>query len=319
MGSQIVPGVAGVLLMGSWDLIPFIATIMRLLTRFQNSMVSVERMLQYCNGIEKEGIHRIAGFNEEKQWPQNGSISLQNVDMRYYEGLPLTLRNVNLEIPGGAKVGIVGRTGAGKSSLFQVLLRMVDIANGRVCIDGVDIKTGAGLHDVREQIAVIPQDPTLFEGTVRSNLDPLGLKEDFVLFAALKNASLVNESSNNGFNLEDRIAAGGENLSNGQRQLMALARALVKDSKIIISDEATSSIDYETDSKIQEVMMGLRGKTVISIAHRIRTIIHYDYICVMSDGCVVDFDTPLNLFDKAGESIFRSMCAESKISREDLI
>ena len=200
--------------------------------------------------------------------------------------------------------------------------RLVEISGGRITIDGVDIGT-IGLHDLRSRLAIIPQDPTLFRGTVRSNLDPFDQHTDLELWHALRQADLVGDSIDNAssrFNLETVVEEEGLNFSLGQRQLMALARALVRGSQIIVCDEATSSVDFETDQKIQRTILeSFKGKTLLCIAHRLKTIIGYDRICVMDNGQIAELDTPLNLFDKGSSGIFRSMCERSKIQREDIL
>jgi len=272
--------------------------------------------------------------------------------MRYREGLPLVLQGLDMHIRGGERIGIVGRTGAGKSSIMSTLFRLVEISGGRITIDGLDIST-IGLQDLRSRLAIIPQDPTLFRGTVRSNLDPFGEHTDLELWSALRQADLVQdegpvqvpvqtqtetETGDDGLvitpvdeggnqqqqqqggriHLDSVVEEDGLNFSLGQRQLMALARALVRGSQIIVCDEATSSVDMETDDKIQATMAnGFRGKTLLCIAHRLRTIIGYDRICVMDKGRIAEMDAPLELW-KNEEGIFRGMCDRSGIRVEDI-
>jgi ATP-binding cassette, subfamily C (CFTR/MRP), member 1 len=221
-------------------------------------------------------------------------------------------------VQGGERIGIVGRTGAGKSSIMSTLFRLVELSGGHITIDGIDIST-IGLHDLRSRLAIIPQDPTLFRGTVRSNLDPFGQHSDMALNSALRQADLLSADDHdpNRINLDTDVQEDGLNFSLGQRQLMALARALVRGSQIIVCDEATSSVDMETDDKIQKtIATGFRGKTLLCIAHRLRTIIGYDRICVMDAGKIAELDTPLRLWEQGG--IFRSMCDRSGIRVEDI-
>jgi ABC-type multidrug transport system fused ATPase/permease subunit len=210
---------------------------------------------------------------------------------------------------------------------MSTLFRLVEISGGKITIDGLDIST-LGLHDLRSRLAIIPQDPTLFRGTVRSNLDPFNEHTDLELWYALRKADLVpadaetpeearrtNDPSR--IHLDTPVEEDGLNFSLGQRQLMALARALVRGAQIIVCDEATSSVDMETDDKIQATMaVGFRGKTLLCIAHRLRTIIGYDRICVMDAGRIAELDTPLQLWKQGG--IFRSMCDRSGIRMEDI-
>lgn len=204
---------------------------------------------------------------------------------------------------------------------MSTLFRLVELSSGSITIDGMDISK-IGLHDLRSRLAIIPQDPTLFKGTIRSNLDPFSEHTDLELWSALRQSDLVTETatiddkSPGRIHLDGIVEEEGLNFSLGQRQLMALARALVRQSRIIVCDEATSSVDMETDEKIQRtIRTGFAGKTLLCIAHRLRTIINYDRICVMDQGQIAELDTPLALYDMGG--IFRGMCDRSGIRRED--
>ena len=204
---------------------------------------------------------------------------MRDLDMRYRDGLPLVLQGFNMHVRGGERIGIVGRTGAGKSSIMNALFRIVELSAGTIEIDGVDISS-IGTHDLRSKLAIIPQDPTLFRGTVRSNLDPFNRHSDLELWVALRQANLVTDdeiSAADGgtgtgrVTLDGVVDEEGRNFSQGQRQLMALARALVRGSRIIACDEATSSVDIETDRKIQRaIVQGSEGRTLLCIAHRLR-------------------------------------------------
>jgi ABC-type multidrug transport system fused ATPase/permease subunit len=251
-----------------------------------------------------------------------------------------------MTVKSGERIGIVGRTGAGKSTIMSTLFRLTELSGGRITIDGVDIST-IGLADLRSRLAIIPQDPTLFRGTIRSNLDPFHEHTDLELWHALRQADLVGPeqtleepstttktstsstsivpaapvatSSTARIHLDTPVEDEGLNFSLGQRQLLALARALVRNSQIIVCDEATSSVDFETDQKIQRtIVRGFSGKTLLCIAHRLRTIIGYDRILVMDQGNVAELDSPLNLFETEG-SIFRGMCERSGLKREDFL
>jgi len=241
-----------------------------------------------------------------------------------------------MTVAAGEKIGIVGRTGAGKCSIMTALYRLVELTSGSITIDGVDISK-VGLADLRSGLAIIPQDPLLFSGTLRSNLDPFGLHDDATLWDALKRAYLVDNTSKhnslalsddevpsgahtpmNRFTLDSVIEDEGGNLSIGQRSLVSLARALVKDARVIILDEATASVDYETDRNIQDtIAYEFEDRTILCIAHRLRTIISYDRICVLDAGEVAEFDTPVRLYH-IPNGIFRGMCERSSITLEDL-
>lgn len=286
----------------------------RQMAEVENDMNNTERIHHYGTGLEEEAPLHVGQVPPE--WPQRGNIVLDHVQLRYRAGLPLVLKDISIDIKGGERLGVVGRTGAGKSSIMQALFRLVELSGGSITIDGLNISK-LGLHDLRSRLAIIPQDPTLFKGTIRSNLDPFNEHTDAELWSALRKADLASESGEGGVDLETVVEEEGLNFSLGQRQLMALARALVRDAKIIICDEATSSVDFATDQKVQRTMEAFRGKTLLCIAHRLKTIIGYDRICVMDQGYVAELGTPVELFDQGG--IFTSMCEKSGIRREDIL
>jgi len=281
-------------------------------------MNATERIHHYGTQLEEEAPLRLGDV--PPSWPEKGEIIFEDVQMRYREGLPLVLQGLNMHVQPGERIGVVGRTGAGKSSIMSTLFRLVELSGGSITIDGINISK-IGLHDLRSKLAIIPQDPTLFRGTIRSNLDPFDEHTDLELWSALRQADLVGQEAqmddkSGRIHLDSVVEEEGLNFSLGQRQLMALARALVRGSQIIVCDEATSSVDFETDQKIQRTIVeGFKGKTLLCIAHRLKTIIGYDRICVMDAGRIVELDTPINLYDMGG--IFRGMCDRSSIRRED--
>lgn len=236
---------------------------------------------------------------------------------------PISSDDSSAEFKHGEKVGIIGRTGAGKTSITVALFRLAELSSGRITIDDVDIST-LGLKDLRSSIAIIPQDPVLFSGTLRSNLDPFEQYDDARLYDAMKRACLDGEiadesGSRKRFTLDMAIDDEGSNLSIGERSLVSLARALVKDAPIVVLDEATAAVDLATDSQIQETIRSeFGGKTLLCIAHRLRTIISWDRIVVMNAGEIEDFDTPLTLYDNE-HGLFRTMCDRSNITREEII
>jgi len=252
-------------------------------------------------------------------------------------GLPPVLKGLSLSVGAGEKIGVVGRTGAGKSSIMMALFRIVELTSGSIMIDGIDISK-IGLEDLRKKVAIIPQDALLFNGTIRSNLDPFGVYEDSALWDALKRAWLVDQTSSfddskiapattpggtpgtpaSRFSLDMVIDDEGLNLSVGERSLVSLARALVKDSQIIVLDEATAAVDFRTDSLIQDtIRKEFKNKTLLCIAHRLRTVIEYDRIVVMDHGEISEIDTPINLYRQGG--IFFTMCERSRISEDDIL
>ena len=243
------------------------------------------------------------------EWPSEGKISFENVEMRYRPELPSALVNLSFDIKAGEKMGIVGRTGSGKSSLTQVLLRMVEIENGTIKIDGINIRN-MPLSKLRQSIAMIPQDPVLFAETVRFNLDPENRFTDHQIWQALEKVNLKSGISFLG-GLDAKVELHGANLSVGQRQLICLARALLLKAKIIIMDEATASMDFETDLLIQQTIHSeFADCTVLCIAHRLDTVISYDRILVLQQGQLVEIGTPKALLDKE-DGMFTSMVNET--------
>jgi len=238
-------------------------------------------------------------------WPTDGAVEFQNVSLRYREGLDLVLRGVNLSVPGGSRVGVVGRTGAGKSSLMIALLRLVEVASGAIRIDGVEVAT-LGLEAVRRAVTIIPQDPVMFSGTLRFNVDPFGEHGDAEIWAALEAAHLKAFVTDFEGGLHARISEYGENLSAGQRQLVCLARALLRKPRLLLLDEASSSLDVESDLLLQATLRrSFRRCTVLTIAHRLSTIADYDRICVMDAGAVADFDTPEALLGRNDSLLYK--------------
>ena len=320
------PSIAGLVLSYILAIVQIIQFTVRQLAEVENNMTSTERVHYYGTQLDEEAPLHLQEMSPS--WPESGRIHFENVQMRYRANLPLVLRGLEMEVRGGERIGIVGRTGAGKSSIMSALFRLTELSGGSIKIDGIDIAK-VGLHDLRSRLAIIPQDPTLFRGTIRSNLDPFAEHSDLELWSALRKADLIGadqenrateiSKSNTRIHLDTSVEEEGLNFSLGQRQLLALARALVRDSRIIVCDEATSSVDFETDQKIQRTMaMGFRGKTLLCIAHRLKTIINYDRICVMDQGRIAELDSPLNLFDKK-TGIFRGMCERSGIRREEIV
>lgn len=264
-------------------------------------------MVYYCNEIKSE--RPPPDFKTESTWPQAGHLEWKSVSMRYRADLPLVLKNVSLEFFPGEKIGIVGRTGAGKSSILNALLRLTEYEEGTITLDGIDISK-IGLQDLRSKIAIIPQEPMLFSGTLRFNLDPFSKYGDDEVWDALKKSNF-SKSANLSFGLDSMVADGGENFSVGQKQLICLARALLRKSKLVLLDEATASVDVETDDAIQRsIRSDFSGSTIITIAHRLMTIADYDRVMVLSFGEVVELDTPSNLLNNLN-SQFSSMVNET--------
>jgi len=337
--------------------------LVRLYSLNEQNMNSVERVKEYIE-VEQEAKALIDETRPASNWPSQGSIQFINYTTRYRSNLEPVLKNLTFNIRPGERVGIVGRTGAGKSSLALALFRGLEAEEGQIVIDGVDIGL-IGLQNLRESITIVPQDPTLFTGTVRSNLDPFGLFTNEEIFATLRRIHLIGvqdfvtaassssssasptipneltppdspQSSKNALdeetdddnmdlakkmtntrenanvftNLSSPIAESGSNLSQGQRQLMCLARALLKAPRVLLMDEATASIDYATDGKIQDTLREVKESTILTIAHRLQTIIDYDKVLVLDKGKLVEYDSPWALIRREG-SIFHGMCEMS--------
>ncbi|KAK7891710.1 hypothetical protein WMY93_023673 [Mugilogobius chulae] len=244
-------------------------------------------------------------------WPHEGEIKIQNLSVRYDATLKPVLKNVNAHISPGQKVGICGRTGSGKSSFSLAFFRMVDMFEGRIVIDDIDIAK-LPLQTLRSRLSIILQDPILFSGTIRFNLDPEMKATDEMLWEALEIAQLKPVVKTLPGGLDATITEGGENFSQGQRQLFCLARAFVRKSSILIMDEATASIDMATESILQKVVMtAFADRTVVTIAHRVHTILNADVVIVMKRGIILEHDKPQALLDKE-DSVFASFVRADK-------
>lgn len=283
------PGLVGLALSYALSVTSLLSGVISSFTQTETQMVSVERLDEYITEIPSE--HQDEYLEVSPTWPPRGMILFQDVVLVYRPGLPAVLNGINIKINPGEKIGIVGRTGSGKSSLFLALFRMVELTEGRIFIDGVDTRT-IRLLDLRSNMAIIPQDPFLFSGTVRENLDPLNHHTDQELQVVLHQCHLQEVTSKMG-GLTAELGERGKNLSIGQKQLMCLARALLTKSKILCIDEATASVDQKTDQLLQEtIRRQFAEKTVLTIAHRINTIMDSHRVLVMDAGTVKEFDSP---------------------------
>ncbi|WVQ83250.1 hypothetical protein IAT38_005389 [Cryptococcus sp. DSM 104549] len=292
-------------------------------TSIEQQMNTVERV-QYYATLPRERAPVLPSDPPTNLWPTRGALSFQAASLRYRPDLPLVLKRVSFDVQGGEKVGVIGRTGAGKSSLVQAIFRTVELEEdgGRVEVDGQDLGK-LGLDTLRSRLSIIPQEAFLFGGSVRDNIDPTHTRSDSDLASAL---ALINTDPSASaalrekFKLEGVVADGGVNFSAGERQLLALVRALVRGCKLLVLDEATSSVDPETDALIQRIIQTkFSDVTLLSIAHRLQTVAYYDRILVMEAGEVAEYDTPLALFDRPGGSIFRGLCEAKGLTREDLL
>ncbi|XP_066299992.1 ATP-binding cassette sub-family C member 5-like [Branchiostoma lanceolatum] len=266
--------------------------LVRIAAETESAFTSVERLRFYIKELEWEAPETIKDADPSGTWPEDGSIQLLNLGMRYRENLPLVLKSVTCYIRSCEKIGIVGRTGSGKSSLGVAIFRLVEAAEGSIFIDGVDISK-IGLHSLRSKLSIIPQDPVLFVGTVRYNLDPFDAHSDEEVWGALERVHMADRIGYLDDKLEAAVVENGENFSVGERQLMCMARALLRNSKILILDEATAAIDSETDNLIQTTIHeAFEDCTMLTIAHRLNTVMTSDRVMVMDDGQLSEFDTP---------------------------
>lgn len=317
----------GLLLSNTLQISGIITTLVVVYTRVEQDMNSAERIIEYVDDLPQEAPYTISETTPNPSWPQQGQIDFNHVNLAYRPGLPMVLKDFTVHIDPNEKIGICGRTGAGKSSIMVALYRMVELTSGNITIDGIDIRT-LGLNNLRSKLSIIPQDPVLFQGTIRKNLDPFGLATDEQLWETLRRARIIKSEDLNEvksqtdpnkmhkFHLDRDVDVDGENFSLGEKQLIAFARALVRGSKILILDEATSSVDYATDKILQEAIVEeFSDCTILCIAHRLKTILNYDRVMVMDQGQVVEFDKPINLFKKQGT--FFQMCEKAGINEKE--
>lgn len=295
----------GLLLTYTLNITNLLTAVLRLASLAENSLNAVERVGSYID-LPSEAPTVIEDHRPPPGWPSSGVIRFQNVVLRYRPELPPVLHGISFTVRGSEKVGIVGRTGAGKSSMLNALFRMVELEQGHIYIDDCDVAK-IGLYDLRKALGIIPQVPVLFSGTVRFNLDPFNEHNDADLWEALDRAHLKDVIRRNSLGLDTEVSESGENFSVGQRQLLSLARALLRRSKILVLDEATASVDVRTDALIQKTIREeFRSCTMLIIAHRLNTIIDSDRVLLLSAGQVLEFDSPENLLSDE-ESAFSKM------------
>ncbi|KAI7899459.1 multi drug resistance-associated protein MRP [Cokeromyces recurvatus] len=305
--SYIDPGLVGLSVSYALSVTQALNWVIRSYCDIETNIVSVERVKEYID-LPRERYE--ATRTVDPMWPTKGHIEFNGYSTRYREGLDFCLRELSFTIAPKEKIGIVGRTGAGKSSLSLALFRIIEAAKGNILIDGIDISS-LRLFDLRSRLTIIPQDPVLFAGTVRENLDPFGTHDDVEIWQALENAHLKEHVAAMEGQLNGVVIEGGDNFSVGQRQLICLARALLRHTTILILDEATAAIDVETDAIIQEtIRKQFANCTILTIAHRINTVMDSDRILVLDKGMIAEFDSPKNLLTNK-ESQFYSLSKEA--------
>ncbi|KAF9080570.1 hypothetical protein BGX23_001955 [Mortierella sp. AD031] len=336
-------GTAGLALTYALEFVALVNFLVREYTQIEMELNAIERITEYTV-MTQEPPAVIEGRRPPAAWPTEGAIEVKDLELKYAPDLETVLRGISFKVESRQKIGVVGRTGSGKSTLALSLFRFVEPVAGSIHVDGINIGD-IGLDDLRSRLTIIPQDPMLFTGTIRSNLDPFNNHVDSELWEALQRVHLVSSgqdslanSDNEGddtavssssatgpitaasktnisfSSLDNPVSEGGSNFSQGQRQLLCMARALLRNSKIIVMDEATASVDFATDKAIQSaIQREFENSTVICIAHRLNTIILYDKVLVLDHGKVLEFDTPANLLDdsKGQKTHFREMCERS--------
>ncbi|KAF9999563.1 Canalicular multispecific organic anion transporter 2 [Entomortierella chlamydospora] len=344
--NSLSPSMVGMSLSYALNITQDITWLVRCMCEVQFQMVAIERIDEYCN--KNQEAPNFTDVQLPESWPTHGHVQFKNYSTRYRQGMDLVIRNVSFEVQPGEKIGIVGRTGAGKSSLTLALFRIIEAANsywakashngfdsdadpdklggdiaelekvqvdvdedgGSIWIDGIDIST-VGLEHLRRHLAIIPQDPTLFVGSVRNNLDPFEEATDAEIWEALERAHLKDYISSLAGGLSHEVTQNGENFSVGQRSLICLARALLRKTKILVLDEATAAVDVETDELIQKTIRSeFKDRTILTIAHRIKTVMDSDKILVLEKGRVQEYQAPLELL-KRKESLFYKLAEQA--------
>ncbi|XP_004859793.1 canalicular multispecific organic anion transporter 2 isoform X4 [Heterocephalus glaber] len=309
--SSLSPGLVGLSVSYALQVTMSLNWLIRVMSDLESNIVAVERVKVYSK-TETEAPWVVEGSRPPEGWPQRGEVEFRNYSVRYRPGLELVLKNLSLCVHGGEKVGIVGRTGAGKSSMTLCLFRILEAAEGDIFIDGLNV-ADIGLQDLRSQLTIIPQDPVLFSGTLRMNLDPFGQYSEEDIWRALELSHLHAFLRSQPAGLDFQCTEGGDNLSVGQRQLVCLARALLRKSRILVLDEATAAIDLETDNLIQAtIRTQFETCTVLTIAHRLNTIMDYTRVLVLDRGALAEFDTPTNLI--AARGIFYGMARDAGLA-----
>ena len=294
--NKFTPKIIGIILTYSLVLQEDIIEFLSSFSNFENTMTKMERSLSYTK-IKSERPQQLASDLNLRDWPSKGEIRFENFNVKYRNDTEIVLKDINFHLKPGEHLGVVGRTGSGKSTISLCLFRILEAYSGKIYIDGVDISK-VGLQKLRESITIIPQDSTLMDGTLRYNIDPIKAYSDNEIIHVMKKIGFDYILKQNKDGLDQKISENGSNLSIGEKQLICITRAILRKSKIIVLDEATASIDYKTEEIIQKALNEiLSSSTMISIAHRIKTVINADKILVLENGEIIEFDTPENLLN----------------------
>jgi ABC-type multidrug transport system fused ATPase/permease subunit len=311
-------GLAGLLILYSLNSAYILGWIMTTMIEAQAELIPFDRIAALDAKLEDESLattRSILQIVPLKAWPITGTVHFNKLFLRYRPELPIVLNGLSLKIESGQKVALVGRTGSGKSSMIAALFRVVAPDSGHILIDGVDIAE-IPLNILRHRISIVPQDPVLFAGTLRFNLDPEGIYTDDHIWRVLEETSMSKEVSSNPLKIDMVVEEGGSNFSVGQKQLLCLARALLRPTPILVIDEATANVDYETDARIQSVLrehVKNTGCTLVTVAHRISTVVDYDRIAVLGSGQLLEYGSPKELYEKA-DGVFREMANRASVT-----
>ncbi|XP_076753800.1 ATP-binding cassette sub-family C member 5-like isoform X3 [Xylocopa sonorina] len=315
--NQIPPALAGLAMAYAMQMTGVFQYTVRLMAETETRFISVERISYYLKTLPKEETFEENAINPPHEWPVEGKLEFRKVQLKYRKELSPVLHNISFATEPGEHIGIVGRTGAGKSSLIVALFRLVEISAGKIKIDGIDV-TKVKLDLLRNKLSIIPQDPVLFSGTIRSNLDPSKQHSDHEIWSVLEKTELKRKIEAMPGQLDALVEVGGNNLSVGERQLLCLSRALLRNTKVLILDEATAAVDPETEAAVQNTIQNEFSRcTVLTIAHRLKTVISCNRIIVMKNGQIVEFDVPSVLLSDPNSEFSKMMVSAEKNIKEN--
>ncbi|UJR13227.1 hypothetical protein I4U23_000249 [Adineta vaga] len=316
MRQHFTVGIIGLAITCTMQVTQSLGWLVLFISDIESNIVSVERIQEYTE-LDSEAPWQISDKQVDSQWPINGKIQIEDLSVKYRENLQTVINDINIEIEPGEKIGIVGRTGSGKTSLCMALFRIIEATKGKILIDNIDISR-LGLHELRSKITIIPQDAVIFAGTVRFNVDPYEIYSDDEIWRVFESVHIKQRINGLTNGLLFTFTEGGNSLSAGEKQLLCMARALLRQSKIVVLDEATASIDMETDRLIQmTIRTALKDATVLTIAHRLHTILDSTRILVLSNGNLQEFDSPNNLVLNS-HSFFTKLLQDANINLNNM-